>query len=79
MLHPQLGTHKRSFFWDGMKHDVHTFVVKCDVCQHNKGETVKAPMAHYNRFRFHPLFGGISLWISLLAYLNQAISQSSWW
>jgi hypothetical protein len=34
---------KRSFFWDGMKHDVHTFVEECDVCQCNKGETVKAP------------------------------------
>jgi hypothetical protein len=34
---------KCSFFWDGMKHDIHTFVVECDVCQCNKGETVKAP------------------------------------
>jgi hypothetical protein len=34
---------KRSFFWDGMKQDVHTFVVECDVCQCNKGETVKSP------------------------------------
>ena len=25
-----------------MKHNVHTFVVECDVCQHNKGETVKS-------------------------------------
>jgi hypothetical protein len=33
---------KRSFFWDGMKHDVCTFVAECDVCQCNKGETVKA-------------------------------------
>jgi hypothetical protein len=36
---------KRSFFWDGMKHDVHNFVEECDVCQHKKGETVKAPSA----------------------------------
>jgi hypothetical protein len=34
---------KRSFFWDGMKQDVRTFVVKCDVCQRKKGETVKSP------------------------------------
>jgi hypothetical protein len=34
---------KRSFFWDGMKQDVHNFVVECDVCQRNKGETVKSP------------------------------------
>jgi hypothetical protein len=34
---------KCSFFWDGMKHDVHTFVAECDVFQCNKGETVKSP------------------------------------
>jgi hypothetical protein len=28
---------KRSFFWEGMKHNVHTFVVECEVFQHNKG------------------------------------------
>ena len=26
-----------------MKQDVRTFVVECEVCQRNKGETVKAP------------------------------------
>jgi hypothetical protein len=31
---------KHSFFWDGMKHDIHNFVAECDVCQCNKGETV---------------------------------------
>jgi hypothetical protein len=30
---------KRFFFWDGMKQDIHTFVVECDTCQCNKGET----------------------------------------
>jgi hypothetical protein len=34
---------KHSFFWEGMKQDIHTFVVECDTCQCNKGETVKAP------------------------------------
>jgi hypothetical protein len=34
---------KRSFFWDGMKNDVCTFVAECDVCQRNKGETIKSP------------------------------------
>jgi hypothetical protein len=34
---------KRYFFWDGMKQDVRNFVAKCDVCQRNKGETVKSP------------------------------------
>jgi hypothetical protein len=33
---------KRSFFWDGMKQDICNFVAECDVCQHNKGETVKS-------------------------------------
>jgi hypothetical protein len=31
------------FFWEGMKQDVRTFVVECEVCQHNKGQTVKSP------------------------------------
>jgi hypothetical protein len=34
---------KHYFFWDGMKKDVRTFVVECDVCQRNKGETIKSP------------------------------------
>jgi hypothetical protein len=34
---------KHSFFWDGMKQDIHNFVDECDVSQHNKGETVKYP------------------------------------
>jgi hypothetical protein len=34
---------KRSFFWDGMKQDVRNFVIECDVCQCNKGETFKSP------------------------------------
>jgi hypothetical protein len=32
---------KRSFFWDGMKQDIRTFVVECDTCQCNKEKTVK--------------------------------------
>jgi hypothetical protein len=24
---------KRSFLWDGMKQDIHNFVIECDVCQ----------------------------------------------
>jgi hypothetical protein len=52
MLHPQLGTQGLTkpmtwsnvlFFWDGMKKEVHSFVVECDVCQRNKGETIKFP------------------------------------
>ena len=33
---------KRSFLGDGMKKDVQNFVAKCDVCQCNKGETIKS-------------------------------------
>jgi hypothetical protein len=32
---------KHYFFWDGMKHDVRTFVVECKVYQCNKGKIVK--------------------------------------
>jgi hypothetical protein len=87
MLHPQLGTpglpkpmtgSNVLFFWDGMKHDVHNFVAECDVCQHNKGKIVKSPSTR-QPLLFHLLFGGISLWILLHTYLNQAINQSSWW
>jgi hypothetical protein len=34
---------KCSFFRDGMKQDVRNFVAECDVCQRNKGKTVKSP------------------------------------
>jgi hypothetical protein len=44
-----------------------------------KREKLSKPRAQYNHFQFHPLFGGIFLWISLLAYLNHAINPSSWW
>jgi hypothetical protein len=36
------GRVKCSFLWDGMKHDILNFVAECDVCQCNKGETVKS-------------------------------------
>jgi hypothetical protein len=32
---------KSSFFWDGIKKDVCTFLEECDVYQCNKGETIK--------------------------------------
>jgi hypothetical protein len=32
---------KCSFFWEGMKKDIRTFVVECDICQQHKGEIVK--------------------------------------
>jgi hypothetical protein len=33
---------KRYFLWEVMKQDIYTFVAKCEVCQQNKGETVKS-------------------------------------
>jgi len=33
---------KRSFFLDVMKQDIRNFVAECEVCQHNKGETIKS-------------------------------------
>jgi hypothetical protein len=33
---------KHFFFWDGMKQEIRNFVSKCEVCQCNKGETVKS-------------------------------------
>jgi hypothetical protein len=33
---------KRSFFWDGMKHDIRKFFAEFEVCQCNKGETGKS-------------------------------------
>jgi hypothetical protein len=32
---------KHSFFWEGMKKDIHNFVVKCDTFQYHKEETMK--------------------------------------
>jgi hypothetical protein len=52
LLHPQLGTlglpkpmtrSNALFFWEGMKQDIHNFVAECEMCQCNKGETVKSP------------------------------------
>jgi len=34
---------KSSFFGDGMKYKIHTFLEECDVCERNKGEIVKSP------------------------------------
>jgi hypothetical protein len=51
MLHPQCSTQGSPkhmigsnvlFFWDGMKHDIRNFVAECEVCQRNKGETIKS-------------------------------------
>lgn len=34
---------RHSFFLEGMKKDIHTFVTKCDTFQRNKGEEMKTP------------------------------------
>jgi hypothetical protein len=33
---------KHFFFWDGMKQGICNFVAECEVCQLNKGETIKS-------------------------------------
>jgi hypothetical protein len=33
---------RRSFLWEGMKKDILHFVTECEVCQHNKVETIKS-------------------------------------
>jgi hypothetical protein len=50
--------------------------VMCDNATREKQSNIQA---HYNRSRFHLLFGRISLWILLLAFPNREIKQSSWW
>lgn len=40
------GTYQRAkglVYWTGMKRDIHTFVVQCDMCQKNKAERVPTP------------------------------------
>jgi hypothetical protein len=69
---------KRSFFWDGMKQDIHNFVIECDVCQCNKGETVKSPGT------LQPLPIPPAIWkdISMdfiIGLPKSEINQSSWW
>jgi hypothetical protein len=49
------------------------------MCVNTTKEKQSNILAHYNCFRFHLLFGGISLWILLSADLNREINQSSWW
>jgi hypothetical protein len=66
------------FLGDGMKQDVHTFVVECDVLNEIR-EKLSNLRAHSNCFRFHQIFGGTFLCISLWDYLNLEISHSSWW
>jgi hypothetical protein len=34
---------KKDFLGERMKKDIENFVIECQVCQRNKGETVKAP------------------------------------
>jgi hypothetical protein len=48
-----------SFFWEGMKKDILTFVTECDIFQCNKGETVKTPRA------LHPLPIPTSIWTDI--------------
>jgi hypothetical protein len=70
---------KRSFFWDGMKQDVCTFVVECDVCQCNKGEIVKAPGTLQPLPIPPTIWQDISMDFIVGLPKSREISQSSWW
>jgi hypothetical protein len=45
-----------------MKRDIHTFVVKCDTCQCNKGETLKTLVT------LQPLFLPPTIWMDISMY-----------
>jgi hypothetical protein len=62
---------KSSFFWDGMKQDIRKFVAECEVCQRNKGETVKTPGT------LQPLPIPPAIWKDIsMAYPNRGINQN---
>jgi hypothetical protein len=58
-----------------MKQNIRKFVDECEVCQRNKGETVKSP-GTLQPLPIPLLFGRISLWTLLQAYPNRGINQS---
>jgi hypothetical protein len=43
MIFKNLPQGQEGIFWDGLKSDIHKFVVECLVCQQNKVETIKTP------------------------------------
>jgi hypothetical protein len=64
------------FFGDGMKQDVWTFVAKCEVCQRNKGETIKASST-LQPLPIRPrIWRDISMDCIVVLYLNRTISES---
>jgi hypothetical protein len=50
------------FFREGMKKDIFHFVIECEVCQCNKGETIKSPGT------LKPLPIPASMWIEISMY-----------
>ena len=60
---------KHSFICEGMKHNIHTFVEKYDICQRNKGDTVKTPK-DYNHFQYLPLSRWMFPWTLLWVIQN---------
>jgi hypothetical protein len=61
---------KCSFFGDVMKKDVRTFVVECDDCQCNKGETTKAPET------LQPLSIPPAIWRDISIYFIVGVPKS---
>ena len=69
---------KRSFFWEGMKHDIRKFVGECEVSRCNKRETVKA-LGTLQPLSIPPsIWRDISMDFIVPFYLNREISHSSW-
>jgi hypothetical protein len=62
---------KRSFFWDGMKKDIHTFVAECDVCQCKNGETIKSPG------KIQPLLIPPVIWMNISMDFIMGLPKSS--
>jgi hypothetical protein len=54
-----------------MIQDVHNFVVECDVCQHNKGEIIKAPGT------LQPLLIPPFIWRDISMYFIVGLPKSS--
>jgi hypothetical protein len=69
---------KHSFSWEGMKQDVRTFVVECEVCRCNKGENVKASGTLQPVPIPPAIWRDISMDFIVGFYLNRTISRYSW-
>lgn len=42
-IHKTIHCIKRAFYWKGLRQEVQAYIAECDVCQHNKMETLATP------------------------------------